>query len=424
MGMRPSARMPKLTRRSRILIGVALVVVALLLVGPRFIDAYVDWLWFGELGYRSVFSTVLVTRLVVFLVRRPARRCHRVRRARAGLPHAAGVRACERAQRSRRALPHRGDDAAAAVRHRHPRGRRRAGRHRRAKLLGPRPAVPARRRLRRHRPAIRQGPRFLRVRPAVLPAGAELPVRRGVPRVVGKPGQPLHLRRYPAVGPHRSAEPLGPHPAGDAGRNPGGAQGRRLLARPLRAAVAHSRRQAVHRGRLHRHQRGAAREDDPARDRTHLRGRGVLGDRVARLADSGDRAGAAVAVVADRRCRLAVDRRAVQRQTQRGAEGKRIHQPQHHRDPAGLRADGQRRDVPRLQRQHRRHGTAGRRRSGHHVQHPGARPDDRQPGVHAVPAGQELLHLPRPVVDRPLHRARTATCAIMSWRPENSTRTG
>ncbi len=68
MGMRPAARMPKLTRRSRILIAVALAVVVLLLIGPRLIDAYVDWLWFGELGYRSVFTTVLVTRLVVFLV--------------------------------------------------------------------------------------------------------------------------------------------------------------------------------------------------------------------------------------------------------------------------------------------------------------------------------------------------------------------
>jgi uncharacterized membrane protein (UPF0182 family) len=38
------------------------------LIGPRFIDAYVDWLWFGELGYRSVFTTQLVTRLVVFLL--------------------------------------------------------------------------------------------------------------------------------------------------------------------------------------------------------------------------------------------------------------------------------------------------------------------------------------------------------------------
>ncbi|AQT81189.1 membrane protein [Mycolicibacterium litorale] len=68
MSMRPGARMPKLTRRSRILIGIALAVVVLLLVGPRLIDAYVDWLWFGELGYRSVFTTVLVTRIVVFLV--------------------------------------------------------------------------------------------------------------------------------------------------------------------------------------------------------------------------------------------------------------------------------------------------------------------------------------------------------------------
>src|SRR5690349_23569089 len=65
--MRPTARMPKLTRRSRILILIALGVIALLLAGPRFIDTYVDWLWFGELGYRSVFSTVIVTRIVVFL---------------------------------------------------------------------------------------------------------------------------------------------------------------------------------------------------------------------------------------------------------------------------------------------------------------------------------------------------------------------
>src|SRR6478735_7702240 len=66
--MRPAARMPKLTRRSRILIAVALAVVVLLLFGPKLIDAYVDWLWFGELGYRSVFTTKLVTRVVVFLV--------------------------------------------------------------------------------------------------------------------------------------------------------------------------------------------------------------------------------------------------------------------------------------------------------------------------------------------------------------------
>ncbi|MET0452761.1 MAG: UPF0182 family protein, partial [Mycobacterium sp.] len=68
MGMRPAAKMPKLTRRSRILIGLALAIVILLLIGPRVVDTYVDWLWFGELGYRSVFTTVLFTRIIVFLV--------------------------------------------------------------------------------------------------------------------------------------------------------------------------------------------------------------------------------------------------------------------------------------------------------------------------------------------------------------------
>ncbi|BBX71415.1 UPF0182 family protein [Mycolicibacterium psychrotolerans] len=68
MGMRPAARMPKLTRRSRVLIAIALAVVLLLLIGPRIVDTYVDWLWFGELGYRSVFTTQIVTRLVIFLV--------------------------------------------------------------------------------------------------------------------------------------------------------------------------------------------------------------------------------------------------------------------------------------------------------------------------------------------------------------------
>lgn len=68
MGMRPAARMPKLTRRSRMLIAIALLAVLFLLLGPRVVDTYVDWLWFGELGYRSVFTTVLVTRIGVFLV--------------------------------------------------------------------------------------------------------------------------------------------------------------------------------------------------------------------------------------------------------------------------------------------------------------------------------------------------------------------
>ena len=66
--MRPTARMPKLSRRGRLLAAITLAVLALLLVAPRLIDTYVSWLWFGELGYRSVFTTVLTTRLLVFVV--------------------------------------------------------------------------------------------------------------------------------------------------------------------------------------------------------------------------------------------------------------------------------------------------------------------------------------------------------------------
>ena len=91
---------------------------------------------------------------------------------------------------------------------------------------------------------------------------------------------------------------------------------------------------------------------------------------LAGLADSGHRPGAAAAVLADRGCRLAVDRRADQRQTQCGAKGKRIHQPKHHRDPAGLRADDGCGDLPRLQRRRAGHRPAGRLRPRDHVQHP------------------------------------------------------
>ncbi|MDR7171797.1 uncharacterized membrane protein (UPF0182 family) [Nocardia kruczakiae] len=66
--MRPPTGLPSLSRRSRILLITALVIAALLLVGPRLTDAYTNWLWFGEVGFRQVFTTVLVTRLLLFLI--------------------------------------------------------------------------------------------------------------------------------------------------------------------------------------------------------------------------------------------------------------------------------------------------------------------------------------------------------------------
>jgi len=53
-----------LSGRARVVIGIGGVVVAVLVVGSGLVGMYVDWLWFGQVGFGSVFSTVLVTRLV------------------------------------------------------------------------------------------------------------------------------------------------------------------------------------------------------------------------------------------------------------------------------------------------------------------------------------------------------------------------
>jgi hypothetical protein len=65
---RPSAGLPKLSRRSRILLIIGLLVLLLLITGGRLVNTYVQWLWFGEVGYRSVFGTILGTRIVLFFL--------------------------------------------------------------------------------------------------------------------------------------------------------------------------------------------------------------------------------------------------------------------------------------------------------------------------------------------------------------------
>jgi uncharacterized membrane protein (UPF0182 family) len=66
--MRPSVGVPTLSRRSRILLIVGGVALLLMITGSRLLDTYVDWLWFGEVGYRTVFTTVLTTRLLMLLI--------------------------------------------------------------------------------------------------------------------------------------------------------------------------------------------------------------------------------------------------------------------------------------------------------------------------------------------------------------------
>jgi len=68
VAMRPPVGMPAMSRRSkRVLITlVSLVVLAILWF--QFVGVYIDWLWFGEVGYRQVWSTQVVSRVVLFLI--------------------------------------------------------------------------------------------------------------------------------------------------------------------------------------------------------------------------------------------------------------------------------------------------------------------------------------------------------------------
>lgn len=68
MASRPPVGVPTLSRRGRILITVGVVALALLITGSQLLGTYVNWLWYGEVGFRGVFTTVLLTRLAQLAV--------------------------------------------------------------------------------------------------------------------------------------------------------------------------------------------------------------------------------------------------------------------------------------------------------------------------------------------------------------------
>ncbi|HEV7826573.1 MAG TPA: UPF0182 family protein [Mycobacteriales bacterium] len=58
--------LPTVSRRSRVLLSTVVVLLVLSLVGSSLVSLVADWYWFGEVGFRSVFTTVLWTRLGLF----------------------------------------------------------------------------------------------------------------------------------------------------------------------------------------------------------------------------------------------------------------------------------------------------------------------------------------------------------------------
>lgn len=68
MATRPPVSMPKLTRRSRILLVVGGLALLALLLGSRVVGTYVNWLWYREVEATNVYSTMVLTRVTLFFI--------------------------------------------------------------------------------------------------------------------------------------------------------------------------------------------------------------------------------------------------------------------------------------------------------------------------------------------------------------------
>ncbi len=68
MAMRPPLPSVTLSRRVKISLAVAATIIVLLIVAANLVGVYINWLWFGEVGFRGVYRGIITTKLVLFLI--------------------------------------------------------------------------------------------------------------------------------------------------------------------------------------------------------------------------------------------------------------------------------------------------------------------------------------------------------------------
>jgi uncharacterized protein len=68
VAMRPPIPSLTLSRPVKIALSVVGALIVLLVAAAKFTGVYVDWLWFGQAGYRNVFSDILWTRIALFAI--------------------------------------------------------------------------------------------------------------------------------------------------------------------------------------------------------------------------------------------------------------------------------------------------------------------------------------------------------------------
>jgi uncharacterized membrane protein (UPF0182 family) len=66
VAMRPPIPALALSRRAKIILSVIGILIVVLIIGNSLVGIYVDWLWFGEVRFRGVFSAIIGTRAALF----------------------------------------------------------------------------------------------------------------------------------------------------------------------------------------------------------------------------------------------------------------------------------------------------------------------------------------------------------------------
>src|SRR5580704_8518480 len=66
--MRPPIPSLILSRRAKIGLLVVAVLIVLLIIASSLVGVYINWLWFGSVGYRHVYRSVIDTRVLLFVV--------------------------------------------------------------------------------------------------------------------------------------------------------------------------------------------------------------------------------------------------------------------------------------------------------------------------------------------------------------------
>ncbi|MBV9592625.1 MAG: UPF0182 family protein, partial [Actinobacteria bacterium] len=67
MAMRPPIPSLILSRRAKIILLTIAIIVVLLIVLSSLVGVYINWLWFGSVGYRGVYSSIILTKFLLFL---------------------------------------------------------------------------------------------------------------------------------------------------------------------------------------------------------------------------------------------------------------------------------------------------------------------------------------------------------------------